>query len=180
MAELAATPQVDVGVVSGRGLDDLNGAALYSGESVRFKCFGGQFLASDGARLVGTGTGATAARFIVESATGPGVVHNGEGVRLRCVGVPAFAAVRADAGKQDGFTRLVWQHLDGYAYRQAGRGGKRWLEVMESGDIDRGPVPIGMSVGLVDDLPTCAALIGRIVAEARAIVHERLSSAVPA
>jgi len=39
--------------------------------------------------------------------------------RLRCLGVPAFAAVRADAGKQDGFTRLVWQYLDGHRYRMA-------------------------------------------------------------
>lgn len=39
--------------------------------------------------------------------------------RLRCLGVPAFAAVRADAGKRDGFTRLVWQYLDGHRYRMA-------------------------------------------------------------
>lgn len=39
--------------------------------------------------------------------------------RLRCLGVPAFAAVRADAGKRDGFTRLVWQYLDGHRYRLA-------------------------------------------------------------
>lgn len=39
--------------------------------------------------------------------------------RLRCLGVPAFAAVRADTARQDGFTRLVWQYLDGHRYRLA-------------------------------------------------------------
>ena len=59
-------------------------------------------------------------------------------------------------------------------------GAARWMEAMASGDVDGGAIPLGMSVGLVDDLPTCGELIGRIVAEARAIVHGRLSSAVPA
>lgn len=39
--------------------------------------------------------------------------------RLRCLGIPTFAAVRADASRQDGFTRLVWQYLDGHRYRLA-------------------------------------------------------------
>lgn len=39
--------------------------------------------------------------------------------RMHCVGIPALASVRADIGKQDGFTRLVWQYLDGYRYRLA-------------------------------------------------------------
>jgi hypothetical protein len=39
--------------------------------------------------------------------------------RMHCVGIPPLAAVRADIGKQDGFTRLVWQHLDGHRYRHA-------------------------------------------------------------
>lgn len=37
--------------------------------------------------------------------------------RLRCLGVPSFAAVRNDTGRRDGFTRLVWQYLDGHRYR---------------------------------------------------------------
>ena len=36
-----------------------------------------------------------------------------------CLGIPPFDAVRADAGQQDGFTRLVWQYLDGHRYRLA-------------------------------------------------------------
>lgn len=39
--------------------------------------------------------------------------------RMMCLGIPPFDAVRADAGQQDGFTRLVWQHLDGHRYRLA-------------------------------------------------------------
>lgn len=38
---------------------------------------------------------------------------------MHCVGIPALAAVRADTGKQDGFTRLVWQYMDGHRYRNA-------------------------------------------------------------
>ncbi|MDH2023600.1 hypothetical protein N5J29_12625 [Stenotrophomonas sp. GD03680] len=39
--------------------------------------------------------------------------------RMMCLGIPPFDAVRADTGKQDGFTRLVWQYLDGHRYRLA-------------------------------------------------------------
>lgn len=39
---------------------------------------------------------------------------------------------------------------------------------MVEGDVDAGILPTGQCVGVVDDLPTCAALIERIVAEATA------------
>lgn len=39
--------------------------------------------------------------------------------RARCLGIPPLAAVRLDSAQADGFTRLVWQHLDGYRYKQA-------------------------------------------------------------
>ena len=39
--------------------------------------------------------------------------------RMMCLGIPPFDAVRADAGQRDGFTRLVWQYLDGHRYRLA-------------------------------------------------------------
>lgn len=57
-------------------------------------------------------------------------------------------------------------------------GTKGWLDVMDSGDLSRGAVPIGMSVGLSDDVPSCAELIARIVAEARDIVTTRLARAM--
>ena len=41
-------------------------------------------------------------------------------------------------------------------------------------------IPIGMVIGLIDDLPSCAELIERIVAEASAIVTERLPHAIGA
>lgn len=39
--------------------------------------------------------------------------------RARCLGIPPLASVRLDARKASPFTRLVWQHLDGYRYQQA-------------------------------------------------------------
>lgn len=59
-------------------------------------------------------------------------------------------------------------------------GAKRWMEAMATGDVDGGAIPLGISVGLANDLPSCADLIARIVAEAKQIVHARLRVAVPA
>ncbi|HEY4529358.1 MAG TPA: hypothetical protein VIG97_03365 [Luteimonas sp.] len=39
--------------------------------------------------------------------------------RARCIGIPPLAAVRLDPSMSSPFARLVWQHLDGYRYRQA-------------------------------------------------------------
>jgi len=39
--------------------------------------------------------------------------------RALCLGVPPFAAVRAETSKSEPFTKLVWQYLDGHRYRQA-------------------------------------------------------------
>lgn len=39
--------------------------------------------------------------------------------KAMCLGIPPLAAVRLDAGKVSPFTRLVWQHLDAYRYKQA-------------------------------------------------------------
>lgn len=39
--------------------------------------------------------------------------------RARCLGIPPMSAVRMDATKVEPFTRLVWQFLDGYRYKQA-------------------------------------------------------------
>jgi NADH:quinone reductase (non-electrogenic) len=58
-------------------------------------------------------------------------------------------------------------------------GAKHWMEAMASGDPEGGAIPLGMSVALANDLPTCAELIARIVGEATRIVHQRLAQAVP-
>jgi nitronate monooxygenase len=53
-------------------------------------------------------------------------------------------------------------------------GAQRWMEAMATGDVEGGAIPLGMSVGLANDLPSCAELIARMVAEARQIVQDRL------
>ena len=50
----------------------------------------------------------------------------------------------------------------------------RWMQAMADGDIDGGAIPVGMVVGLIDDLPSCGDLMARIVREADVLVRERL------
>jgi nitronate monooxygenase len=49
-------------------------------------------------------------------------------------------------------------------------GAPHWMKAAETGDVDGGAFPAGMVVGLIDDLPSCAELIGSIMQEAQAIV----------
>lgn len=54
--------------------------------------------------------------------------------------------------------------------------GQRGREnVLAKGDTDGGIWTAGMIMGLIDDVPTCAQLIDRMVREAEAIIAERLS-----
>lgn len=53
--------------------------------------------------------------------------------------------------------------------------GARGREGLESGDIDHGIWTAGMVQGLIHDVPTVAELVDRIMAEAHAIVSQRLS-----
>jgi nitronate monooxygenase len=46
--------------------------------------------------------------------------------------------------------------------------------VMKDGEIDVGVWSCGMVAGLINDIPTCSELVGRIVAEAEKIINERL------
>lgn len=48
--------------------------------------------------------------------------------------------------------------------------------VMHEGDIDAGAWSCGLAAGLVTDIPTVAELIDRIVAQARSILDERLTT----
>ncbi|MCW1384753.1 nitronate monooxygenase [Novosphingobium sp. KCTC 2891] len=48
-------------------------------------------------------------------------------------------------------------------------------EMLQTGDLSRGVFWAGMVQGLIHDLPTCQVLLDRIVAEAEAIIRERLS-----
>ena len=53
----------------------------------------------------------------------------------------------------------------------AGAKGRR---VYEEGDIEGGIWTVGMVQGLINDIPTCAELVQRIVDEAQAIIQKRL------
>ena len=54
--------------------------------------------------------------------------------------------------------------------------GARGREALETGDLDRGLIWAGQVQGLIEDIPTCAELITRIVAEAEEIIGERLQA----
>jgi nitronate monooxygenase len=46
---------------------------------------------------------------------------------------------------------------------------------MQDGDMDAGAWSCGMVAGLIDDIPTVKELIDRIMAQAYALIHERLA-----
>ncbi|MEZ5735570.1 MAG: nitronate monooxygenase family protein [Novosphingobium sp.] len=52
--------------------------------------------------------------------------------------------------------------------------GARGREALESGDVSAGLVWAGQVQGLIQDIPTCAKLVARIVADAQSIINERL------
>ena len=53
--------------------------------------------------------------------------------------------------------------------------GARGRVALETGDLDAGLVWAGQVQGLIHDIPTCGDLVGRIVAEAEAIIGGRLA-----
>lgn len=52
--------------------------------------------------------------------------------------------------------------------------GQRGRKVYETGEIDQGIWSASTCMGLIQDIPSCAELISRIVSEAEAIISERL------
>lgn len=56
--------------------------------------------------------------------------------------------------------------------------GLRGKVVYESGDLEHGIWSAGQVQGLIHDIPSCAALVSRIVAEAREIINGRLRAMV--
>jgi nitronate monooxygenase len=52
--------------------------------------------------------------------------------------------------------------------------GIKGRELFLDGDLDKGIWSAGMVVGLIDDIPSCAELVTRIVSEAEAIIKQRL------
>jgi nitronate monooxygenase len=53
--------------------------------------------------------------------------------------------------------------------------GVKGRELFEDGDLDKGIWSAGMIVGLIDDIPSCAELVSRIVDEAEEIISKRLN-----
>jgi NAD(P)H-dependent flavin oxidoreductase YrpB (nitropropane dioxygenase family) len=70
-------------------------------------------------------------------------------------------AIEGDGGTFDDIRHLV--------------AGVRGREVFETGDLDRGVWTVGTVQGLIHDVPTAGELIDRIVAEAHAVIAERLA-----
>ncbi len=62
--------------------------------------------------------------------------------------------------------------IDDVAHLVSGEKGRKALE---EGDLDLGVWSAGMVQGLIRDIPTCAELVGRIVAEAEEIIRGRLA-----
>jgi len=58
--------------------------------------------------------------------------------------------------------------------------GIKGKELFEQGDLNRGIWSAGMVVGLIDDIPSCEELVARIVADAEAIISERLTGVMQA
>jgi NAD(P)H-dependent flavin oxidoreductase YrpB (nitropropane dioxygenase family) len=53
--------------------------------------------------------------------------------------------------------------------------GKRGKMVFETGDVNYGVWSVGISQGLIRDIPTCGNLISRIVSDAEALIRSRLN-----
>jgi nitronate monooxygenase len=51
-------------------------------------------------------------------------------------------------------------------------------EMLDDGDMDRGVLAAGQSVGLVRDIPTCQELLDNIMAEAEKIINEKFAQAI--
>jgi NADH:quinone reductase (non-electrogenic) len=58
--------------------------------------------------------------------------------------------------------------------------GARGRVVYETGDLEHGIWSAGTSMGLIDDIPSCKELVGRIVSEAEEIIRGRLAGMVAA
>ena len=56
--------------------------------------------------------------------------------------------------------------------------GKNQDKAWTSGDIEAGMVTVGMSGGLINDIPTCEELVRNIVTDAEQIIADRLSGMV--
>jgi NAD(P)H-dependent flavin oxidoreductase YrpB (nitropropane dioxygenase family) len=51
-------------------------------------------------------------------------------------------------------------------------------EMLQDGQIDRGVLSAGQSMGLIRDIPTCRELLDRIMEEAEEIIREKFAQAI--
>jgi nitronate monooxygenase len=51
-------------------------------------------------------------------------------------------------------------------------------EMLENGEMEKGILSAGQSMGLVKDIPTCQELLDRIMAEAEEIINAKFAQAV--
>jgi hypothetical protein len=56
--------------------------------------------------------------------------------------------------------------------------GKNQDKAWTTGDIEAGMVTVGMSGGLINDIPTCEVLVKNIMTDAERIISERLANMV--
>jgi nitronate monooxygenase len=56
--------------------------------------------------------------------------------------------------------------------------GSRGRRVFDDGDLEAGIWSVGTVMGLINDVPTCADLVSRIVSEAEEIITDRLGGMV--
>jgi NAD(P)H-dependent flavin oxidoreductase YrpB (nitropropane dioxygenase family) len=52
-------------------------------------------------------------------------------------------------------------------------------EMLEDGEMGKGVLSAGQSMGLVQDIPTCQELFDRIMAEAEEIIKSKFSQVIP-
>jgi nitronate monooxygenase len=58
--------------------------------------------------------------------------------------------------------------------------GAKGRVALETGDINAGLIWASQAQGLIHDIPTCQALLDRIVSEAEAIIRQRLAGVIAA
>jgi len=58
--------------------------------------------------------------------------------------------------------------------------GARGRAALASGDVDDGIITAGQCIGLIDDVPSCAELIARMVEECQQRLHSSLATMVRA
>lgn len=83
-------------------------------------------------------------------------------VRLCCVQIPENWGLQGDFSK-------IHHLVKGDNYRKV---------FQETGNLEDGVWSAGIVMGLIDDVPTCDALLTRIVAEAESIMTHRLPNMI--